>query len=129
MGQGTETNGQWHISKTSEIIVQAGGHCLSTGNPSPPKPPSTSNSEVWLKPLSDGKRLAVALLNLNGTAKANITVSAAQLGLNYSKMSVRDLWAEKELGMFVQNFTASSVDPHGVAMVSISQAAPPFHGR
>jgi alpha-galactosidase len=76
------------------------------------------NQDVWVKPLKDGSR-AVALLN-RGSAEEEITVTWEELGFPGGlSVSVRDLWAKKNLGKFTGKFTAP-VPSHGVVAVKVS---------
>jgi hypothetical protein len=72
--------------------------------------------------MSDGKRVAVLLLNLNDNNATDLTVSAAQMNLGYSSMAIRDLWERKGLGNFNGTFTAKDVPVHGVVMLSVIKA-------
>jgi hypothetical protein len=122
--QGMEANGQWHQTATGQLqIASPAGHCLSVGAAPPPAPaPSGTGSKYWVKPMSDGKRTAVLLLNLGDNNATDLTVSAAQLNLSYSSMAIRDLWARKDLGAFSGNFTAKAVPAHGVFVFIVSEA-------
>lgn len=113
--EGREPNGQWDAMATGEIKVD--GKCLGVG--STPEPP-TVNSELWVKPLSDGKRTAVLLLNLNDENATDLSFSASMINVSYSTMMVRDAWAQADLGKFTGNFTAKAVPPHGVVVVTVS---------
>ena len=74
--------------------------------------------EVYAKPLEDGS-LAVGLFNRGE--------SAAQVGVNWSDMqitgrlTVRDLWRQKNIGVFAEHFE-TLVAPHGVVLVRMSRA-------
>ena len=131
--QGKEENGQFTVRGTGEIVVHNvdGGSCVAVGGapgprpgPGPgPGPSPVAGSELWAKRLSDGKRIAVLLLNLNDTAAVDLTLSFAQLNITAASAAmVRDLWAEKDLGSFHGSFTAKAVPPHGVAMLTLSPA-------
>jgi hypothetical protein len=126
--QGTQKNGQWHQTATGQLqISEPANHCLGVGVPPPgpappgPAPPSTGG-EFWVKPMSDGKRVAVLHLNLNDNNATDLTVSAAQMNLGYSSMAIRDLWERKDLGNFNETFTAKDVPVHGVVMLSVTKA-------
>ncbi len=73
------------------------------------------NLEIWTKPLADGSK-AVGLFNRSDT---NTTVAAkwADLGVT-GQQKVRDLWRQKDLGQFTDEFTAS-VPLHGVVFVRV----------
>jgi alpha-galactosidase len=74
--------------------------------------------EVWAKRLQDGGQ-AVVLFN-RGDAAAPIAVSWQELGLRFdADLSVRDLWAKKDLGRVRGTFTAT-VPPHDVVMVRVT---------
>ena len=71
--------------------------------------------EVWMKPLADGSK-AVGLFNRDlGTTP--ITTRFRDLGL-IGAVSVRDLWAKKDLGVYLDHFTAA-VPGHGVMMLRL----------
>jgi alpha-galactosidase len=71
--------------------------------------------EVWMKPLADGSK-AVGLFNRDlGTTP--ITTRFRDLGLT-GAISVRDLWAKKDLGVYRDHFTAA-VPGHGVMMLRL----------
>lgn len=70
---------------------------------------------VYARPLEDGSK-AVALYNL-GTEPAKVTAKWADLKLS-GKHAVRDLWREKDLGPFGDEFSMT-VAPHGAEMVKI----------
>jgi alpha-galactosidase len=75
-----------------------------------------STSEVWVKDLEDGSK-AVGLFN-RGDAPAKIVVKWSDLGTT-GKMKVRDLWRQKDLGKFKEQFEAT-VPRHGVVLVKVS---------
>jgi alpha-galactosidase len=69
--------------------------------------------EVWSRELEDGS-LAVGLFN-RGKSKAKVTARWSDLGLT-GPLYVRDLWRQKNLGVFMTTFEAP-VAPHGVVLV------------
>ncbi len=71
--------------------------------------------EVWAKDLEDGGK-AVGLFN-RGDAETNVTAKWSDLGLA-GKQTVRDLWRQKDLGTFADEFSAP-VPRHGVVLVRI----------
>ncbi len=71
--------------------------------------------EVWAKDLEDGSK-AVGLFN-RGLLDSSVTVNWQNLGIS-GKHAVRDLWRQKNLGEFIDQFTAP-VPPHGAAMIRI----------
>lgn len=72
---------------------------------------------VYVKDLEDGSK-AVALYNLS---KESATVTAKWSDLNISgKQIVRDLWRQKDLGVFEGKFE-TRVNPHGVVLVKITE--------
>jgi alpha-galactosidase len=74
---------------------------------------------VMAKEMEDGSK-AVGLFNLGDGGKMNVTVKWTDLGIK-GKFIVRDLWRQKDLGMFENEFTAD-VNQHGVVMVQIRPA-------
>lgn len=75
-----------------------------------------SSSFIMVKPLYDGT-LAVAFFN-QGNEPTTLTASWAELNLS-GKQRVRDLWRQKELGIFEQLYSAK-VPSNGVVMVKLS---------
>jgi alpha-galactosidase len=71
--------------------------------------------EVWVKPLADGTK-AVALFN-RGLQRAGVSASWTDLGVTGTQL-VRDLWQQRDLGTFSNNFTAS-VPAHGAVLVKV----------
>jgi hypothetical protein len=123
--QGSEANGLFRVSSSGEIKSKDGDRCLAVGalpNPSPP-PSAVGEDELWAKPLSDGKRIAVLLLNGNDTHARDLTVSFEQLIITAAEVVVRDCWAQKQLGTIAgPSFTAKAVPPHGVAVLTMTAA-------
>ncbi len=74
--------------------------------------------EVWAKDLEDNSK-AVGLFN-RGDAESIVTAKWSDLGLA-GKRSVRDLWRQKDLGTFTDEFSAP-VPRHGVVLVKIGPA-------
>jgi alpha-galactosidase len=76
----------------------------------------TDNGEqIYIKPLSDGS-FAFALWNL-ATSNTSITVDWDLFPRSFPAMHVRDLWTQRNLGVFNRSWTAANVAGHGVAMI------------
>jgi alpha-galactosidase len=73
------------------------------------------DQRVYAKGLADGSK-AVGLFNV-GTERAQVTAKWSDLTLS-GKLSVRDLWRQKDLGGFAGEFSLP-VAPHGAEMVKI----------
>ena len=71
--------------------------------------------KVYSKPMDDGS-LAVGLFN-TGASEATVTAKWSDLKIS-GKQRVRDLWRQKDLGVFTDKFEAS-VASHGVALIRI----------
>jgi alpha-galactosidase len=69
--------------------------------------------QVWAKDMEDGSK-AVGLFNLS-PGDARVVAKWSELGLT-GKQRVRDLWRQKDLGEFTDQFEAT-VPPHGVVLV------------
>ena len=80
-----------------------------------------AQSEVWCKPLADGKSVALVLLNLDDDAPLNLTATWTELGLR-GEATVRDLWAQRTLDPASGALTAE-VPPHGTRMFKLTTAA------
>jgi alpha-galactosidase len=80
-----------------------------------------SNLQVWSKQLAGTNARAVALFNRSGSA-ASIAVTWSQIGLPAGAATVRDLYAQKDLGTSSDSYTATSVPSHGVVMLKIVSA-------
>ena len=74
---------------------------------------------VLAKDLEDGSK-AAGLFNVTDSITRKLTVKWSELGIS-GKYIVRDLWRQKDLGIFDNEFSAD-VKPHGVAMVSLRKA-------
>ena len=75
-----------------------------------------ADSAVFAKPLEDGS-LAVGLFN-RGDVAAKVTVNWPELGINGARR-IRDLWRQKDLGVFPEKFDPI-VAPHGVVLVTLT---------
>ncbi|MCE5347870.1 MAG: putative Ig domain-containing protein [Bacteroidales bacterium] len=75
----------------------------------------SGDTEVWIRHLEDGS-CAVGLFN-RGENSLNVTARWSDLGLA-GKQRVRDLWRQKNLGRFNDEFSVK-VPQHGVVMVRI----------
>lgn len=72
---------------------------------------------VWAKDMEDGSK-AVGFFN-RGEGEVLVTANWADLGLN-GKQAVRDLWQQKDPGVFEGKFEAK-VPRHGVVLVKIAK--------
>ena len=73
------------------------------------------NLKVYAKPMDDGS-LAVGLFN-TGATETTVTANWSDLKIS-GKQRVRDLWRQKDLGVFADKFEAP-VASHGVVFVRI----------
>ncbi len=71
--------------------------------------------KVYAKPMDDGS-LAVGLFN-TGAGETTVTADWSDLKLT-GKQRVRDLWRQKDLGVFTGKFE-TPVASHGVVLVRI----------
>ncbi len=73
------------------------------------------DTEVWMKPMSDGSRAVVLLNRGGGDVPASISVTPAELGLKVTKKySANDLWAQKT--KMITGQLAAVVPAHSAAM-------------
>ncbi len=73
----------------------------------------TGDTEVWIRILEDGSK-AIGLFN-RGEKETKVIAEWNELGLS-GKQRVRDLWRQKDLGNFSDDYTAT-VAGHGVVML------------
>jgi alpha-galactosidase len=78
---------------------------------------------VYAKDLADGSR-AVGLFNSGSGESATVTAKWADLNLT-GKCAVRDLWRQKDLGIFEGEFT-KPIPAHGAELVKIAQILNPL---
>jgi alpha-galactosidase len=71
--------------------------------------------EIWMKPLADGSK-AVGLFNREQST-IDLTVNFRDLGFG-SRARVRDLWARKDLGDFLESYSAE-VPEHGAVLIKV----------
>ena len=74
-----------------------------------------NNLEVWSKELENGDR-AVGLFN-RGELESKVAANWSELGLS-GKQIVRDLWRQKDLGEFENQFS-ENVPRHGVLLLRL----------
>jgi alpha-galactosidase len=74
---------------------------------------------VLAKDMEDGSK-AVGLFNITDGVTRKLSVKWSELGIT-GKYIVRDLWRQKDLGTFEDEFSAE-VKPHGVVMVRLRKA-------
>ena len=82
---------------------------------------TSGSNQVWSKQLSGTNARAVALFNRSASA-ASMTVTWSQIGLPAGSATVRDLYAQKDLGPSTDSYTASSVPSHGIVMRKVVSA-------
>jgi hypothetical protein len=76
----------------------------------------TDDYQIWMKELEDGTH-AIGIFNLSEKYQS-INVNWDQIGLKNVSLKVRDLWRQKDLGDFKNNFS-TKVPPHGVTLVKV----------
>jgi alpha-galactosidase len=79
----------------------------------------TDSCGVLAKDLEDGSK-AAGLFNVTDGITRKLSVKWSDLGIT-GKYIVRDLWRQKDLGVFKDEFSAN-VPPHGVVMISLRKA-------
>jgi alpha-galactosidase len=88
-----------------------------------------NGKQIWVKDMEDGSKAVGFFFSDEGKknpaeyfswtkrGKAKITLRASDIGI-HGKFKVRDVWRQKDLGMFDDEFTAD-VPYHGVVLVKI----------
>lgn len=82
-------------------------------------PIAVAGGEVLIKEMEDGTK-AIGLFN-PGDQETTVRVRWSELGVQ-GKQRVRDLWRQKDLGVFEGEFSAT-VRPHGVVLMRLFPAA------
>jgi len=75
-----------------------------------------NNTQIWVKELADGSK-AVGMFNLNDSPSM-ITLNWNDIKLT-GKHSLRDLWRQKDLGIFENSYTTRVLN-HGVVLLRIN---------
>lgn len=76
-----------------------------------------NRTEVWARPLWDGT-IGVGLFN-RASQPQEVTAKWSDLGIS-GQQPVRDLWQQKELGIFEDSFK-TTVPPHGAVLIKIGK--------
>ena len=75
--------------------------------------------QVWAKEMEDGS-LAVGIFNMNAYLAKSGSIDWQTLGLQRNEQRrVRDLWRQKDLGIYTARLEAGDVPPHGVLLVRL----------
>jgi len=77
------------------------------------------SSGILAKDLEDGSK-AAGLFNLTDSITRRMVLRWTDLGIK-GKYIIRDLWRQKDLGVFEDEF-ATDVKPHGVVMISLRRS-------
>ena len=77
---------------------------------------ATDTCQVWVKQLEDGSK-AIGIFNF---ADKEQTISVRWSDLNIKGGTVRDLWRQKDLGIYKKGFT-TPVPSHGVRLIKVKQ--------
>lgn len=100
-------------SQASPMVKGAGFHMKNT--PGEETPPAMTGPlyQVWMKDLSDGSK-AIGIFNVSGETQS-IILDLHALGFE-GKTGLRDLWRQKDLGVYDQEYRAR-VPAHGVVLL------------
>jgi alpha-galactosidase len=104
------------LGREANRVAQHGPTVTSQAPGRPDRRNKQQQKQVWARDLADGSK-AVGLFNL-GTEPTKVTVEWSDLDIA-GKQVVRDLWRQKDLGSFENQFSAD-VEPHGVVLIKIS---------
>lgn len=114
-----DCSGTWTYNQTSKLLKYHDGASALCATAEPPNNP-TKSPEIWYKPLPDS---AAAVLLFNPQDSGNATMRVAfqdlpSLGDGRSCM-VEDVWTGETVTAS-ESYTASSIRPHAVALLRIS---------
>jgi alpha-galactosidase len=82
--------------------------------------PQQGQTEIWIKEMEDGSKVA-GLFNLAGQ-ESRVRLAWTQAGVS-GPQKVRDLWRQKDLGVFARAYE-TAVPAHGVVLVRLSSVEP-----
>ena len=83
----------------------------------------TTGGQLWARPLANGDHAVLLFHGAGHGHWANLTVSWVELGwAANTQRRVRDLWARRDLGIFLGSYTADGIAPRDVALLRISPA-------
>ena len=77
----------------------------------------TDSSMIWVSKVPGSTSMYVALFN-TGSNAANVPLNFSALGLK-GKLTVRDLWNKKDIGIFKNQFS-QKINTHGVLLLKVS---------
>jgi len=78
--------------------------------------------QIWVRPLAN-QVVAVVFFYTGSDMPIPMTANFTGkhgIGLSSTKASIRDLYEHRDLGVFHNSFTAPSVNPHGVVMITVT---------
>lgn len=78
----------------------------------------TESHIAWMADVPGTKDKYIAVFNIGENSDQSVTIDLAELGLK-QKVSIRDLWAGKEVGDFKDEFS-STIESHGAGLFKIS---------
>lgn len=79
-----------------------------------------NNTEIWAGPLSDGSKIVLAF-NRDDSYTRTTFLLFDELGWpTSSRVQVRDLWLQKDLGEYQANYTAADIPSHGVQLLKMT---------
>ena len=104
------------LGREARRVAQHGPIVTSTVPGRSDRTDKQQQKQIWARDLADGS-MAVGLFNL-GMESTKVAVKWSELDIT-GKQVVRDLWRQKDLGTFDNEFFAT-VAPHGVVLVKIS---------
>jgi len=85
---------------------------------SAPHGPDTARTQVYGKKMADGS--VTALLLNRGDSPADMELNFTAVWVSGSaSISLRDLWAEKDIGQFTGSYTARAVPSHGTVVLRL----------
>lgn len=79
---------------------------------------SENGKTAWCSEIPGTDDIYLALFNVTDREEV-VSLTFNQIGL-VSKCTVRDLWSQKDLGIFISKFSAS-INPHGAKIYRVSQ--------
>jgi alpha-galactosidase len=119
-------------NRAEELKLMQNGEALAVSqHATNNRPVATGNTPVWCADIPGSSIKYVAVINRNSSA-ANVTINFNTLGVTVGSDTLRDLWAQSNVGVYSGNYTVNlaahqsklyRLTPPGATMIAPRKAA------